>query len=61
MLDLVPRRQLGYLSPVYVVDQLTHQFYHLFPKDAMQVAAPLGIPSFTPEGADAALGRATPK
>lgn len=57
MIDLLPRHQLGYILPVAVADTVYYQFHRVFPPDCMLVGYPIGLPSFSPEGVDQALGR----
>ena len=51
--------QLGYVSPLPVVDAMHYEFYQVAPRGIVFVAAPLGVSHFTPTAvADALAGAA---
>lgn len=56
MIDIRPRRQLGYLLPVTVGDTVYYQFYRVFPPDVFMATFPLALSAFTRPAVDAALG-----
>ncbi len=47
--DQVPKRKIGYLSPLPVIDSSAYETYQLLPKDIMLVMIPVGLQDFTRE------------
>ncbi|MBI4524693.1 MAG: hypothetical protein HY695_12885 [Deltaproteobacteria bacterium] len=47
--DLVPRRKVGCLFPLTVIDYNPYEFYQMAPKGIMLVLVPLGLENFTRE------------
>ena len=45
--DDVPKKKIGVLSPLAVIDNSAYEFYQLLPRGFMMVAAPLGLQEFT--------------
>ena len=43
----VPKRKLGYLSPLPIIDNSSYEFYQLVPPGIMMVAIPVGLREFT--------------
>lgn len=55
MIDLMPRRQFGYINPVQISDYIHYQFYCIFPANCLMVNFPLNVQSFSHGGVDKAL------
>ena len=55
MIDLMPRRQFGYINPVQISDFIHYQFYCIFPSNCLMVNIPLNLQSFSHGGVDKAL------
>jgi maleate cis-trans isomerase len=55
MIDMLPRHQLGYMTPVQVADAIYYQFYRICPSDVSMVGFPLNLQAFTGVGVDKAL------
>ena len=55
MIDLMPRRQFGYINPVQISDYIHYQFYGIFPPNCLMVSFPLNLQSFSHGGVDKAL------
>ena len=55
MIDLMPRRQFGYINPVQISDFIHYQFYCIFPLNCLLVTIPLNLQSFSHGGVDRAL------
>jgi hypothetical protein len=55
VIDLMPRRQFGYINPVQISDYIHYQFYCMFPSNCLMVTFPLDLQSFSPGGVDKAL------
>lgn len=53
---LLPRKKLGYLAPLSVIDNVAYQYYQLLPDDMMVVWLPVGVKKFTTEDVMRALG-----
>lgn len=47
--DALPKRKLGILSPLAVIDNNAYEFYRLAPDGVMLVLTPVGLERFTPE------------
>ena len=45
--DYVPKRKIGCLSPLAVIDTYAYEFYQLVPKGIMTVIVPLGLQEFS--------------
>jgi len=45
--DYVPKKKIGVLSPLAVLDNSAYEFYQLVPRGIMMVAVPLGLQEFT--------------
>jgi maleate cis-trans isomerase len=45
--EFLPKKKIGVLSPLAVIDNITYEFYQLVPKGIMLVAVPLGLQEFT--------------
>jgi maleate cis-trans isomerase len=45
----LPKRKLGILSPLAVIDNNAYEFYRLAPPGVMLVLTPVGLEKFTPE------------
>ena len=43
----VPKKKIGVLSPLAVIDNSAYEFYQLLPRGFMMVAVPLGLQEFT--------------
>jgi len=54
-MDLMPRRQFGYINPVQISDYIHYQFYCIFPSNCLMVNIPLNLQSFSTGGVDKAL------
>jgi len=60
MSDAVPLRQVGYVSPLPVVDAMHYEFYQAAPSGIVFIAAPLPVAAFsTAAVADTLAGAAT--
>lgn len=57
MTDVLPRFQLGYVSPLRIVDALHYEFYQAMPRDVVMISAPVPLRDFTEEAVDHALGK----
>jgi maleate cis-trans isomerase len=55
VIDLMPRRQFGYINPVQISDYIHYQFYCIFPPNCLMVNFPLNLQSFSHGGVDKAL------
>jgi len=55
VIDLMPRRQFGYINPVQISDFIHYQFYCIFPPNCLMVNIPLNLQSFSQGGVDKAL------
>jgi arylmalonate decarboxylase len=55
VIDLMPRRQFGYINPVQISDFIHYQFYRIFPVNCLLVNVPLNLQSFSHQGVDTAL------
>ena len=55
MIDVMPRRQFGYINPVQISDYIHYQFYGIFPSNCLLVNFPLNLQSFSHGGVDKAL------
>lgn len=55
----LPTSQLGYLSPLPVVDAMHYEFYQAVPRGIVFVSYPLSITAFTREAALQAVARAS--
>ena len=55
VIDLMPRRQFGYINPVQISDYIHYQFYGIFPPNCLMVSFPLNLQSFSHGGVDKAL------
>jgi maleate cis-trans isomerase len=53
--DLIPRLQFGYILPVQIGEFLHYNFAQICPNDAVVVAPPLNLRSFSPEGVETAM------
>jgi maleate cis-trans isomerase len=47
--DYLPKRKIGSLCPLAVIDNHAYEFYQLVPREVMLVMVPLGLQQFTPE------------
>lgn len=47
--DYLPKRKIGSLCPLAVIDNHAYEFYQLVPKGVMLVMVPLGLQHFTPQ------------
>src|SRR4029450_9084846 len=47
--ESLPKKKIGVLSPLAVIDNIAYEFYQLVPRGIMMVAVPLGLQEFTPE------------
>jgi maleate cis-trans isomerase len=47
--DYVPKRKIGSLAPLAVIDNHPYEFYQLVPSGIMMVMVPLGLEQFTAE------------
>ena len=47
--DYVPKRKIGSLCPLAVIDNHAYEFYQLVPAGVMLVMVPLGLQHFTPQ------------
>ena len=47
MRRFLPRKKIGVLSPLAVIDNSAYEFYQLVPRGIMMVAVPLGLQEFT--------------
>ena len=45
VIDLMPRRQFGYINPVQISDYIHYQFYCIFPPNCLMVNFPLNLQS----------------
>lgn len=45
--DYVPKKKIGVLSPLAVIDNSAYEFYQLVPQGIMMVTVPLGLQEFT--------------
>ena len=45
--DYVPKKKIGVLSPLAVIDNSAYEFYQLVPRGIMMVTVPLGLQEFT--------------
>lgn len=54
--DFLPKRKIGYLYPLHVIDYSAYQFYQLVP-GIMLVILPLGLGGFTPKDVERAFAR----
>lgn len=54
----LPRWQLGYVSPLPVVDAMHYEFYQVAPSGIVFIAAPLPVTAFSPAAAGDALSMA---
>jgi maleate cis-trans isomerase len=55
VIDLMPRRQFGYINPVQISDYIHYQFYSIFPANCLMVNVPLNLQAFSHSGVDKAL------
>jgi len=55
VIDVMPRRQFGYINPVQISDYIHYQFYGIFPSNCLLVNFPLNLQSFSHGGVDKAL------
>jgi arylmalonate decarboxylase len=55
VIDLMPRRQFGYINPVQISDYIHYQFYCIFPSNCLMVNFPLNLQNFSHGGVDKAL------
>jgi arylmalonate decarboxylase len=55
VIDLMPRRQFGYINPVQISDFIHYQFYNIFPSNCLMVNIPLNLQQFSGGGVDKAL------
>jgi maleate cis-trans isomerase len=55
----LPQRQLGYVSPLAVVDAMHYEFYQVAPSGVVFIAAPLPVTAFSSAAAAEALANAT--
>jgi arylmalonate decarboxylase len=55
VIDVMPRRQFGYINPVQISDYIHYQFYGIFPPNCLLVNFPLNLQSFSHGGVDKAL------
>ncbi len=54
--EFLPRKKIGYLFPLTVVDNMAYQFYKTMPDDVMLVALPVGVRAFDPKDVERAFG-----
>jgi maleate cis-trans isomerase len=54
----IPRHQLGYVSPLAVVDAMYYEFYQTAPSGIVFIAQPLPLKSFASASANASLQKA---
>jgi maleate cis-trans isomerase len=47
--EFLPKKKIGVLSPLAVIDNSAYEFYQLVPRGIMMVAVPLGLQEFTAE------------
>ncbi|MFC1816561.1 hypothetical protein ACFL0M_11650 [Thermodesulfobacteriota bacterium] len=47
--EFLPKRKIGYLSPLPAIDISAYQFYRLAPEGIMLVILPIGLREFTPK------------
>jgi maleate isomerase len=45
--DFLPKKKIGVLSPLAVIDNSAYEFYQLVPRGIMMVTVPLGLQEFT--------------
>lgn len=45
--DNIPKKKIGVLSPLAVIDNSAYEFYQLVPRGIMMVTVPLGLQEFT--------------
>jgi maleate cis-trans isomerase len=47
--EFLPKRKIGVLSPLPIIDNAAFEFYHMVPPDVMAVMIPVGLQKFTAE------------
>lgn len=50
--EFIPKRKIGILSPLAVIDNAAYEFYRIAPPGAMMVMVPVGLEKFTAEDVD---------
>jgi hypothetical protein len=45
--EFLPKKKIGVLSPLAVIDNIAYEFYQLVPSGIMMVTVPLGLQEFT--------------
>lgn len=51
----LPKRKIGYLFPLSIIDNVAYQFYHLVPEGIMLLMLPIGLREFTPKDVERAF------